>query len=91
MGQEQIARRGKWIQFVDEGATATGKTRVFRVETYADLIGAADEPVILGAVKWFGRWRRYAFFPGAQTVYEATCLREIADFCADQTTHRRSP
>ena len=39
----------------------------------------------LGQVKWFGAWRRYAFFPSAGTVFEETCLRQIANFCQHET------
>jgi len=83
--QDVIAHAGTWVQFVDEGPTPSGKTRIFRVETIADLEAGTTLPVILGSVKWFGRWRRYALFPSMQTVFEATCLREIADFCEEQT------
>lgn len=84
---DTVVRQGQWIQFVDEGVPR--KTHVYRVETLADFVEAESERVILGTVKWFGRWRGYAFFPGMQTVYEPTCLREIADFCADVTTAHR--
>ena len=44
----------------------------------------------LGEVKWFGRWRGYAFFPELYTIYEQKCMREIADFIEAQTKeHRR--
>jgi len=43
----------------------------------------------LGAVKWFGRWRCYAFFPNPDTVFERKCLRDIADFCEGETQRHR--
>jgi hypothetical protein len=39
----------------------------------------------LGMVAWFGRWRKYCFHPWTATVYEQDCLRDIAQFCEDQT------
>jgi hypothetical protein len=34
----------------------------------------------LGYVKWFPRWRRYAFFPGDDSVFDAACLQEVTAF-----------
>ena len=39
----------------------------------------------LGGIAWFGKWKKYAFFPNKGTVYDETCLREIAEFCVSQT------
>ena len=39
----------------------------------------------LGWVAWFPRWRKYGFYPKDGTVFEETCLREIAAFCERQT------
>ena len=71
----------KWIQF--QVIRNTGKTFVWR-------IAAKDHgPTMLGDIKWFGRWRRYAFFPLSDTVYEHECLRDIANFCEEQTSLHR--
>jgi hypothetical protein len=32
----------------------------------------------LGEIKWFGRWRQYAFFPEAGTVWNTDCLAEVS-------------
>jgi hypothetical protein len=34
----------------------------------------------IGRIKWSTSFRKYAFFPYADTMYEQVCLREIADF-----------
>lgn len=86
---ERVVSVEKWIRFVDEGATPSGKTRVFRVEATANHVEGEDGDVILGTVKWFSRWRRYAFFPSAETVFEPTCLHDIANFCVDQSAAKR--
>ena len=39
----------------------------------------------LGEIRWYGQWRRYAFFPNAHTLFEEVCLRQIADFCENET------
>ncbi len=43
----------------------------------------------LGQIRWFGRWRKYCFFPNTGTIYEETCLREIAEFCVTVTKEHR--
>lgn len=39
----------------------------------------------LGEIKFVGGWRRFAFFPYGNTLYEQDCLRDIADFCEART------
>jgi len=40
----------------------------------------------LGIIKWFGKWRRYAFFPetatvfDAKIVFDAECLNDITSY-----------
>lgn len=59
----------------------TGKTMVWHV---LDRGGAK-----IGEVKWFGRWRKYAFFP-IDAIFEEVCLREIAGFIQGRTAlHRK--
>jgi hypothetical protein len=71
-----------WIRFEDGPTSASGKTRTWMVTT--------KEGGYLGWVKWFGPWRRYAFFPGEGTIYEQDCLRTIAKFCEQNTRGRVS-
>lgn len=53
-------------------------------------IRTSDGAFMLGQVKWFSRWRKYAFFPEAGTLYEERCMRDIADWCEASTKeHRR--
>lgn len=60
----------------------TGKTKVWNVV-------AKESKHWLGQIRWFGRWRKYAFFPNNDTVFESTCLTEIAGFCKEQMELRR--
>lgn len=62
----------------------TGKTLVWGIYT-------KDNAIKLGEIRWFGAWRKYSFFPEAETVYEQVCLREIAGFIEEQTkAHRKA-
>ncbi len=62
----------------------TGKTKVWAVIS-------KEGGFELGKVKWFGRWRCYAFFP-TDSIFEPKCLREIADFIESRTQeHRATP
>lgn len=46
--------------------------------------------MLLGTVAWYGRWRQYAFCPVHNSVFEKTCLRDLAKFCELKTqAHRR--
>ncbi len=43
---------------------------------------------VLGFVEWYRPWRCYAFFPQPETVFERTCLADLAEWC-DQATAER--
>lgn len=62
--------------------SASGKTRQWLI--YAEGGGQ------LGRVGWYAPWRCYAFFPRDRTIFERVCLREIANFCEEQTNAHRS-
>lgn len=34
----------------------------------------------LGIIKWFGSWRRYAFFPDPGTTFDTVCLNDIGSY-----------
>ena len=75
---------GTHILFREYGTSKSGKTQVWLIETK----GPAS--LTLGHVAWFSHWRKYVFLPMDRTVFEQTCLREIADFCEQQTgLHRK--
>lgn len=64
----------KFIQIND-----TGKTKVWAVGTqYAEL----------GQVKWYAPWRRYTFYPNANTLFDCTCLKEVIDFISSEMLKR---
>jgi hypothetical protein len=45
----------------------------------------------IGAVNWYGPWRKYCFTPNSNTVFEQVCLREIAQFCETATRIHKQP
>jgi hypothetical protein len=74
---------GTHIYFDFFGRSESGKTMIWEVITN-------DGNTRLGIVSWFGRWRKYAFYPNGGTVFEEKCLREIAEVCETITKlHRK--
>ncbi len=71
--QEEVgdALSYRWIEF--RVKHDTGKTKVY------DVV-AKERGEMLGEVKWFARWRKYAFHPNAGTLYEQDCLNDISSF-----------
>jgi hypothetical protein len=59
----------KWLTI--RQTSFTGKTYVFAVsnsENHSDL----------GEIKWHRGFRKYSFYPKPETLFESTCLRDIA-------------
>jgi hypothetical protein len=73
----------KWIYFVLLPIPLERKTSIWDVRT-------REGEASLGEIRWFGRWRCFAFYPRADTLYEKQCLRDIADFCEAQTKAHRT-
>ena len=65
------APSSRWLRFAD--VTPDG-AKTQRIEVWS-IHGA-----ILGTIRWFGRWRQYAFFPADGTIFNPECLRDI---CAE--------
>lgn len=72
----------RWIGFLIERLSPSGKTVVFTV-------APKDSGAAIGEVRWYGPWRKYAFFPRPETVFEQDCLRDIATFCEQETKQHR--
>lgn len=74
-----------YIDIVEVGKSASGLTKVFEVRNKRD-----PENDIPGIIKWNGGWRKYVYYSG-EAYYDSQCLRQIADFCDDQTLiHKES-
>lgn len=72
---------GTYIVFVP--VPHHGKTRRWSVEAKKNH----DE---LGLIQWYGTWRKYAFCPYGNRVFEEICLREIAEFIEARTLDHKS-
>lgn len=69
-----------YLRFVD--SVPTGKTKSWSV--------SSTDGHYLGTVRFSGAWRKYCFFPKGDTQFDASCLREIADFCEKETAAWRT-
>jgi len=79
-------REPLWIRFevCESPAHRRLKTTVWRVV-------AKDGDAHLGEIRWYAHWRRYTFQPGPRgTVFEPTCLRDIAAFIDEQMAARKA-
>lgn len=64
----------KWLDFRLKPRPTERKTDIYEV-------WSKDGKSYLGTVSWYAAWRCYAFYPsGRNTVFERTCLRDIAEF-----------
>lgn len=75
---------GNYIAICNLGKIDGRKTNIYEVTTLDGV------KVLLGTIKWYGRWRKYVFQPEQETIYEETCLRDIAQFIEDETKAHRA-
>lgn len=76
----------KWIEFSKPVPSKSGKTNIWSVYSSGSKEDEDDDrDMWLGDIKWRGAWRKYAFFPDRDTVFEADCMRDLAQFCEDKT------
>ena len=79
MGSE---KNMKYLKFYETGRSGSGLTKIWTVYNTFNTV--------LGTVQWFSHWRKYTYFSLAQITLDAGCLREIADFCEQETdSHKR--
>lgn len=79
-----MARIDKWIEIVEAGTSPTGITKRW-------LVLNKREGSKVGAIKWYGAFRAYCFFPEDDTLlYDSDCLRKIAEFLEKVNIERRS-
>jgi len=65
-----------------------GKMNASRVTNVYDVLSLDN--VLLGTIRWYGAWRKYCFYPEAETLYEETCLSEVAEFIKTETLKHRA-
>jgi hypothetical protein len=71
-----------YLVFKHVGFSVSGKTTEHKV---TNLDG-----IELGMIKFKATWRKYCFYPVANTVYDNNCLKEIMDFI-DLQMRQRTP
>ncbi len=82
MGYE-LYRETEYLKFY-LGLSVSGKTKHI-------LVYAMRDSALLGAIKWFGRWRQYAFFPADETVWNRDCLTQIHEEIETLMAERKKP
>jgi hypothetical protein len=85
-GAEMILKAGEFAEYkwFELWCTAsTGKTLKFDVVT-------KDFPSTIGEIKWYAPWRKYSFFPSANTVFEVDCLKDIVSIISELMEARKS-
>jgi len=70
-----------YLQFGLSGKSPSGKTNRWFVQSLGGEY--------LGLISWFSQWRRYAIFVAGDKIFDASCLREIADFCESKTREHK--
>lgn len=70
---------GNYVKFALHHKEANRKTDIWTVQS---RVGE----MTLGQVRYYPAWRRFCFFPGPGTLFDAGCLKEIEKFCEDQTS-----
>jgi hypothetical protein len=74
----KIETKGTYIQFVFVGYSKTGKTKIWNVASIEDQF-------FIGDIRFDAGWWCYILSPYEGTKFKKTWLREIADFCEEQT------
>ncbi len=72
-----MGKRRDWIFFGYRRKSESGKTNIYHV--------LDRNSVMLGEIRWYAQWRRYALYPEPGTVWESNCLEICANFCTVQT------
>ena len=69
------------LNFVERDSS--GKTKRW-------LVCSLSSGVELGEVKWYSQWRRYAFFPIGNTIFDSGCLNELQIFVSVETSKQKA-
>lgn len=73
----------KWIEA--HAIASRGVTKAWLIAP----IGTGTLGPGIGEVRFYPQWRKYAFFPYQNTLFETDCLRDIATFCEERTREWR--
>jgi hypothetical protein len=62
-----------WLEFRVRPHDPKKKTDVY------DIVNTSND-VHVGIIKWYGGFRKYTFQPSNNTIFDAKCMREVANF-----------
>lgn len=62
---------GKWIDIIE----VPRENRITKAFVVKNKDGS-----FLGDIQWSAPWRKYAFFPSINTLFDADCLNDIVSF-----------
>lgn len=82
MGEDLYFDSNEYLRTEEGSPPPSGKTKTW------DIISVRGN-YLLGGVKWCGRWRRYAFYPEPEMIFEHNCMRDLADFCEQRTAEHK--
>lgn len=77
----------KYLEFIH--VEDKPKTKVWEVRRKADEV--YNDGLSLGYIKYFGRWRQYAFEPHGGTFWNHECLNDIIKFLNQENELRKRP
>ena len=77
---DEVGKVSEFLKFSE--IPASGVTKKWEVLT-------KDGFMILGCVSWFPAWRRYAFYPSPNKLFDAACMNDISMFLRDETANRK--
>jgi hypothetical protein len=80
-----------FLNFEKQETPKERKTAIYNVWTGGkDHDEEGAQVAELGIIKWHPAWRRYAFFPNEDTLYDADCLNEVETFLRELMTARKA-
>ena len=72
----------QFMNFIDDSVPGQKTKRI--------LITRKSQPVVLGEIRWFGQWRRYAFYPQPGCLFDAVCLNDIQSKLVELMNERKA-
>lgn len=73
----------KYLNITEIYTPETQKTRRW-------LVTNSKNHVILGHIKWATNFRKYTFYPVADTMYSPDCLDSLGKFCNNKTVEHKT-
>lgn len=79
LGTDTVQPLGRYMLLEPKGVTGTRDKRC----TWW-IVRHAKRGTSLGNIEWYPAWRQWIFAPALGTVFNNTCLRDLADFLHEQ-------